>query len=73
MIYEIDHAYEFRLLPGTPFDENFLLSAKAPDGTDAVIKLAKLPFQKTEAYRRPPVLKCRVKGIDEQGLPIVSH
>ena len=34
MIYEIDHAYEFRLLPGTPFDENFLLYAEGPDGDD---------------------------------------
>ena len=33
MIYEIDHAYEFRLLPGTPFDENFYCMPKAPTGT----------------------------------------
>jgi len=52
MIYEIDHAYEFRLLPGTPFDENFLLYAEGPDGDETLVRLAKLPFQRSEAYRR---------------------
>lgn len=73
MIYEIDHVYDFRLLPGAPFDENFLLSVEGPDGQDAVVHLARLPFQRSEAYRQPAVLRCRVKGIDENGLPVVTH
>ena len=73
MIYEIDHAYEFRLLPGTPFDENFLLYAEGPDGDETLVRLAKLPFQRSEAYRQPPELRCRVKGIDEKGLPVLTH
>lgn len=72
MIYEIDHIYDFRVLPGNAGDDFFLLNAEGPAGP-VVLRLEKLQFQRQTAYIVPSILSCRVKSIDENGVPLLTH
>jgi len=72
MIYEIDNFYDFRIIGGKePYDEYFILEVDSPAGPGS-IQLKKLPFQRNPAYNCPAYLSCKVKYIDDNGLPAVA-
>ncbi len=71
MIYTIDQYYTFPVRPGNPTDDFFVLEVDGPEGPDTA-NLAKLDFQKAPSYRPPRRIECRVRGIDEHGLPILG-
>ncbi len=72
MNYEIDINYLFPVVPSEPGDDSFTLLVDTDNGKKTV-SLSKLAFQKDENYIQPTELYCRVKSIDENGLPVLSH
>lgn len=72
MIYDIDRTYDFRVLSAPPDDEFFLLAVDGPSGP-AEVRLGKLLFQRSPSYICPGYLSCRVKYIDDRGLPVLTH
>lgn len=71
MLYQIDQYYTFPVRAGNPGDDFFTLEVEGPDGP-ATVTLAKLEFQKQPSYRQPRRLECRVRAIDENGLPVLG-
>lgn len=62
----------FPVLPGAVDDDFFNLEVEGPDGPTVVL-LNKLDFQKSARYGMPKQLECRVRSIDEKGVPVLGH
>ncbi len=72
MEYIIDESYLFPVLPGAATDDCFKLEIDTDEGK-SFVELPKLPFQKRDNYIAPAELLCRVKSIDEYGMPVLTH
>ena len=73
MTYEIDKFYEFPIIGGTaPSDKHFILEVDVPGGKSRV-NLSKLAFQQDPNWKLPDFLTCRVKSLNSDNLPVLSH
>ncbi len=72
MLYQVDKYYTFQVQPGQPSDDFYTLEVDGPDGP-ATVTLNKLEFQKNPKRPQPTRLECRVRGIDNNGLPVLGH
>ncbi len=72
MLYQVDQYYTFAVRPGNPADDFYTLEVDGPDGP-ATVTLSKLEFQKDPHYVQPRRLECRVRAIDDSGLPVLGH
>lgn len=72
MNYIVNENYPFRVLSNDARDDYFELEVDLPSGKSSV-QLPKLNFQKTPEYRIPKTLICRVKNIDSDGCPVLTH
>lgn len=74
MSYLLDQNYDFVVLPPEEdYPDSFVLQVKTPAGMTAKSYLPKLDFQKEVGRKTPEVLTCRVKGFDEDGIPMLTH
>lgn len=73
MMYEVDRSYLFPVLAGSPDDDFFRLEVNSDSGEYTVAELPRLPFQKQKDYEQPTQLLCRVKSINENGVPVLGH
>ena len=73
MTYEIDKFYEFPIIGGiAPSDKHFILEVDVPGGKSQV-NLSKLAFQQDPNWKLPDFLTCRVKSLNSDNLPVLSH
>lgn len=72
MNYIIDQSYSFTVLENDARDEFFELEVDMPSGKSSV-RLPKLNFQKLPEYKIPSSLVCRVKNINAEGYPVLTH
>lgn len=74
MTYNPDNIYEFALAPpDTDSDDYFKVRVPLDNGSEFIFKLTKIPFQRNEGYTAPEKLLCRVKSLDADGYPVLTH
>lgn len=72
MNYIIDQSYSFPVLENDARNDFFELEVDMPFGKSSV-RLPKLSFQKSPDYKIPSSLVCRVKNINPEGYPVLTH
>lgn len=71
MHYTPNEIYDLQVDAQQSLGENFILRVFTADG-ESYVSLPKLAFQK-HTSELPATIPCRIKGIREDGLPIVAH
>ncbi len=71
MHYTPNEIYDLQVDAQQSLGDNFILRVLTADG-EAYVSLPKLAFQK-HSQELPASIPCRIKGIREDGLPIVAH
>lgn len=71
MEYIVDNIYDFEVDYSVDDPDYFSLIVYGPEGPTN-ISIKKLPFQKAAPYDKPITISCRVKNLDDAGLPVLT-